>query len=176
MGVSTAGRQPVCVLGAGSWGTALAVHLARTGQPILLWGRNSAELEGLRAKGQNARYLPGVRFPAALAIAPDLDATLAQCPDAIIAVPSQAFTSILQRMRRGLREDARVAWATKGFAVDSGKLPHQLALDILGDRPFAVLSGPTFAKEVGEGLPTALTVASRNTQFANELAPTRSWM
>jgi glycerol-3-phosphate dehydrogenase (NAD(P)+) len=144
--------------------------LARIGQPVLLWGRNSAELELMRTARQNSRYLPGVAFPAALALAPDLDAALSQCRDTIVAVPSQAFTSILERVRNALRPDARIAWATKGFAVDSRKLPHQLALEILGERPLAVLSGPTFAKEVGEGLPTALTVASRDANYASDLA------
>ena len=90
--------------------------------------------------------------------------------DALIAVPSHAFRATLLLIDPYLNQDTRVAWATKGFEISSGLLPHQVASEILGARPGAVLSGPTFAKEVGAGLPTALTVASRDPAFAKALA------
>src|SRR5487761_2487094 len=90
--------------------------------------------------------------------------------DVLIAVPSHAFRETLDAVRPMLAGSSRVAWATKGIEMTSGLLPHQVALEVLGDRPTAVLSGPTFASEVGAGLPTAMTVASRDAQFGTELA------
>jgi glycerol-3-phosphate dehydrogenase (NAD(P)+) len=89
----------------------------------------------------------------------------------IVAVPSHSLRSMLTQLKPLLARDARLAWATKGFELDTGKLPHQVAYDVLGDRyPVAVLSGPTFAREVGAGLPTAMTIASPDEDFAHQLA------
>lgn len=110
-------------------------------------------------------------FPETLEVEPDLVAGLARARDVLVSVPSHAFREILETIRPHLRSDARLAWATKGFELDTGKLPHQVAGEIFGSsRPLAVLSGPTFAKEVGAGLPTALTVAATDPQFAREMA------
>ena len=110
-------------------------------------------------------------FPESLEVEPDLVAGLARARDVLVAVPSHAFRKILETIQPHLRSDARLAWATKGFELDTGKLPHQVAGEIFGSsRPLAVLSGPTFAKEVGAGLPTALTVAATDPEFARELA------
>jgi len=118
----------------------------------------------------NARYLPGANFPDELIIEPDLAAALAACDDALVVVPSLAFRATLQSIASHLRKPARVAWATKGFELATGKLPFEVASEVLGDRPLAVLSGPTFAREVGAGLPTAMTIASRDATFAQRLA------
>ena len=110
-------------------------------------------------------------FPESLEVEPDLVAGLARARDVLVSVPSHAFREILEAIEPHLRSDARLAWATKGFELETGKLPHQVAGEIFGSsRPLAVLSGPTFAKEVGAGLPTALTVAATDPQFARELA------
>jgi glycerol-3-phosphate dehydrogenase (NAD(P)+) len=162
--------DPVCIVGAGSWGTALAIQFARAGHSTRLWGRNSAELSTMQRERSNERYLPGAKFPAALSVAVDLRSALAASRDAIVAVPSASFRDTLALLAPMLRNDARVAWATKGFELATGKLPHQVALEVLGPRPLAVLSGPTFAKEVGAGLPTALTVGSSDPHFAADLA------
>src|ERR1700722_29909 len=162
--------EPMTVVGAGSWGTALAIQLAREGHPTRLWGRDGAQLDSMRQERRNVRYLPGAGFPDALDVAPDLEAALHGARDALIAVPSNAFRSTLERIKPHLGADLRIAWATKGFEIATGMLPHQIARQVLGERPGAVLSGPTFAKEVGAGLPTAMTVASVDERFAKELA------
>ena len=166
-----AGSAPIAVLGAGSWGTALAVQFARSGRPTLLWGRDAAQLRQLAATRRNDRYLPGVAFPEGLAVEPDFAAAVVGARDVLIAVPSQALRATLVRLQPLLRPAQRVAWATKGFELASGRLPHEVAREVLGPRvPIAVLSGPTFAQEVGQGLPTAMTVASPDGRFADELA------
>jgi len=162
--------QAMTVIGAGSWGTALAIQLAREGHPTRLWGRDAAQLEAMQSARRNLRYLPQAAFPEALRVAPGLEAALENVGDALIAVPSHAFRAMLECMKPHLGRDTRIAWATKGFEIASGMLPHQVAREVLGARPGAVLSGPTFAAEVGAGLPTAMTVASHDEQFAKELA------
>src|ERR1700682_6024467 len=163
-------QQPMAVIGAGSWGTALAIQLARAGIPARLWGRDSAQMHAMQLARCNERYLPDAPFPAALEIAADLQAVLDGVRDVLVVVPSPAFRATLELVGRHLSRDARVAWATKGFEISSGLLPHQVAREVLGARPGAVVSGPTFAKEVGAGLPTAMTVASRDAAFATALA------
>ena len=125
----------------------------------------------MAAARENARYLPGVSFPAGLELHPDLASCLADVRDLIIAVPSHALRETLTRLEPLLAGGERIAWATKGFEVASGKLPHQVVQEVLGsERPLAVLSGPTFSGEVGAGLPTALTVAANDAGFAADLA------
>jgi glycerol-3-phosphate dehydrogenase (NAD(P)+) len=169
--VPTAGSTPITVLGAGSWGTALAVQFARSGRQTQLWGRDPEQLRILAATRRNERYLPGVAFPERLTIEPDFAAAVAAAQDLLIVVPSHALRTILERLRPLLTRGQRVAWATKGFELTSGRLPHEVAREVLGPGvPIAVLSGPTFAQEVGRGLPTAMTVASPDAHFADELA------
>ena len=168
--MASAPQQPMAVIGAGSWGTALAIQLARAGHPVHLWGRDVAQLDALQRARCNERYLPDAAFPQALLVCKDLARALDGVRDALIAVPSHAFRATVEQVEKHLRPDTRIAWATKGFEASSGLLPHQVAADVLGSRPGAVLSGPTFAKEVGAGLPTAMTVASRDAAFAKALA------
>jgi glycerol-3-phosphate dehydrogenase (NAD(P)+) len=164
-------EAPIAVLGAGSWGTALAIQLARSGRSIRLWGRNADQLRIMSRERQNARYLPDATFPESLTVASELTTALHGALDVLVAVPSHSFRALLQEIAPRLDPATRVAWATKGFELDSGKLPHQVAREVLGsDRPMAVLSGPTFAREVGAGLPTAMTIASPDDQFATALA------
>jgi len=158
------------VIGAGSWGTALAIQLAREGHPTRLWGRDGVQLDAMRLARRNERYLPDAGFPDALLVTNDLREALGGARDALIAVPSHAFRATLESVKPHLDPDTHVAWATKGFEIATGLLPHQVAEQILGSRPGAVLSGPTFAREVGAGLPTAMTIASHDERFAKELA------
>jgi glycerol-3-phosphate dehydrogenase (NAD(P)+) len=162
--------EPMTVIGAGSWGTALAILLAREGHPTRLWGRDVAQLEAMRHARRNVRYLPDAAFPENLHIDTDLQQALNDARDALIAVPSHAFRATLENIRGHLAPQTRIAWATKGFEIASGMLPHQIVREVLGARPGAVLSGPTFAREVGAGLPTAMTIASLDQHFAKELA------
>src|ERR1700743_2716468 len=158
--MQTRRAEPMAVIGAGSWGTGLAILLARGGHNTPLWGRNAAPPRALRAARRNARYLPEAVFPESLRIAEDLAQALKASRDMLIAVPSHAFRAMLEEIRPHLRENTRVAWATKGFELTTGLLPHQVIREVLGQTPGAVLSGPTFAKEVGAGLPTAMTIAA----------------
>jgi glycerol-3-phosphate dehydrogenase (NAD(P)+) len=162
--------EPMAVIGAGSWGTALAIQLARAGHPTRLWGRNPAQIAAMQRLRRNARYLPDAPFPDALAVVASLAQALEGVRDALIAVPSHAFRATLEQVESHLGDDARIGWATKGFEIASGLLPHQVAKEVLGERPGAVLSGPTFAREVGASLPTAMTVASHDAAFAKALA------
>lgn len=162
---------PIAVLGAGSWGTALAIHFARSGKPTRLWGRDPARITSLHAERSNERYLPGGAFPAALSVGSDLETAVRGALDVLVAVPSAGFRGLLQALAPLLTPQMRLAWATKGFEAETGKLPHQVAREVLGpERSIAVLSGPTFAREVGAGLPTAMTVASPDAAFAAALA------
>lgn len=162
---------PVAVLGAGSWGTALAIQFARSGRATRLWGRDRARLTVMARERCNARYLAAATFPAALSVQPELADALRGACDVLIAVPSHAFRPVLTQIAPLLTPEMRLAWATKGFELPSGLLPHQVAREVLGpNRSVAVLSGPTFAREVGAGLPTAMTIASSDAAFAKTLA------
>ena len=164
-------KPAVAVLGSGSWGTALAVHLGRTGHRTILWGIETDELVAMTRDRVNARYLPGVRLPDRVEIEHDFERAVAEADQLLVVVPSHAFREVLARARPLLKPGQRVAWATKGFEIATGLLPHEVAEQVLGrEVPTAVLSGPTFAKEVGAGLPSAMTVASRDPAYAMELA------
>ena len=171
--MSTAAQRlpPVAVLGAGSWGTALAVQFARGGRAVRLWGRAAGQLERMARERVNARYLPDTAFPDSLAVHTALPAALGGARDVLVAVPSLGLRALLTELAPHLSSQMHVAWATKGFEADSGKLPHQVAREVLGAaHPGAVLSGPTFAREVGAGLPTAMTIASPDAAYATQLA------
>jgi len=163
--------RPIVVLGAGSWGTALAIQFARGGERTVLWGRAEDDPAELARARRNERYLPGAEFPPSLTIEPDLATAIASGEDVVLVVPSSVLRLVLQQIKPMLGPRSRVAWASKGFELATGKLPHQVVGEVLGPHvPIAVLSGPTFAREVGLGLPTAIAVASPNPAFARDLA------
>ena len=165
------GRTPVTVLGAGSWGTALAIQLARGGRPVTLWGHDAAHMASLQTERINARYLPGVTLPDSLHLNADLAEAVRDTSEILVVVPSHAFRAVLSEIRPALRDDVRLMWATKGLESGSGKLLHRVVEEVLGEAQImAVVSGPTFAREVAEGLPTALTVASKNGEYARFVA------
>ncbi len=119
----------------------------------------------------NERYLPGAEFPPNLHAVTELADCVDGVRDVLISVPSHGLRETLLAVAPLLAEDARVCWATKGFELHTGRLPHQVVAEVLGaQRPVAVLSGPTFAAEVGAGLPTAMTVAANDEAFARDLA------
>lgn len=154
----------VAVLGAGAWGTALAGHLALR-HDTLLWARKPALIADLRASHENARYLAGVALPAALRYEADLSAALdhALADDAlcIVAAPVAGLRDLFRAMCDAGKVPAHVVWLCKGFEADSQLLPHQVvAAELPAHRSNGVLSGPSFAREVGQGLPVALTIAS----------------
>ncbi len=157
------------VIGAGSWGTALAILLARNGVDTRLWGHDREQIQRLQAQRVNEEYLPGTPFPEHLQLHAELDEALADSEDVLIAVPSSAFCDVLRRLAdHGGR--FRICWATKGFAGSDGRLLNEVVPDIFPRPPAtAVLSGPTFAAEVAAGLPAAITVASNDDAFAQTL-------
>ncbi|RMG55777.1 MAG: NAD(P)-dependent glycerol-3-phosphate dehydrogenase [Gammaproteobacteria bacterium] len=166
------GGETIGVIGAGAWGTALAMQLARNGHSVLLWGREREELEAMRQQRENPRYLPGIPFPEGLEAEPELERLLARTRQLLVAVPSEGFRDTLTRLAPAMNTDAaRLLWATKGLETGSGRLLHEVAEEILpGGVPTAVVSGPSFAAEVARGLPTAVTVASRDADFRRQAA------
>lgn len=161
---------PIAVLGAGSYGTALAIALARNGHQTYLWGHNPSKMAILAEERQNSEFLPDVVFPESLQITSDIAAVLRAVKDVLIVVPSHVFADVLQKIKLFLRSEHRIMWATKGLERDTGRLLQDVVLQILGkNHPLAVLSGPTFAKELAQGLPTAISLASNNPQFADEM-------
>lgn len=164
-------NKPIAVLGSGSWGTALAVHLARNDQKVRLWGWDKDEVKELKINRSNETYLPKVLFPESLTVHDDLNEVLNGMQDVLIVVPSHAFRSTLQSVVPLLEKDARVAWATKGLDPESGKLLTDVAKEELGsDVELAVLAGPSFAKEVGAAMPTAVTIAGSDEKFVSDLS------
>lgn len=159
------------VLGAGSWGTALAVLLARNGTPVMLWARDPAQAAAMQTQRSNGRYLPDIRFPNNLTVTADLAQALAQTEDLLLAVPSHSFRTTLRAIAPLLKPATRLAWASKGLEQGSRKLLHEICAEELGGTIApAVISGPTFAREVAAGLPTAVTVASRDAAVAGFFA------
>ena len=162
---------PIAVLGAGSWGTALALHLARLGNDTRLWGRNADELQQMQNQRENARYLPGISFPDTLTATSDLAHALNGVRDVLIAVPSHAFRNSLRALKPFVGADVRIVWATKGFEHGAQALLSTVVSDeFTSETPQAVLSGPSFAKELAAGLPTAITLAANDGEFRNALA------
>ncbi len=166
-----AAGSPVAILGAGSWGTALAVVLAGNGYHSLLWGHDPARMASMARERTNSLYLPGIRFPDALQVRNDLVSLAKECERFLIAVPSAGFRATLETLAPHAPPAAIVASATKGLEPGSGKLLSEVCSAVLGtQRRIAVISGPTFAREVARGLPAAMTVAARNPQTAEAVA------
>lgn len=163
-------NKAIAVLGAGSWGTALAVLLARNGQQVLLWGNEADHMQRLSEERRNQEFLPGITFPDSLQALADLQQALSLADDVLLVVPSHAFRSVVERISDVPSAQRRLVWATKGLDAGTGKLLHEVACEVLGDElPYAVLSGPTFALEVAEGLPTAVTLASPHNNYLQDL-------
>lgn len=165
-------KSSIAVIGAGSWGTALAALLARSGNNVCLWARNTQQLEQIKQDKINHRYLPGIKLPDNLSVSSDLDAVIKQHQDILLVVPSHAFRKTLQVIKPLLTpQQHRLAWATKGFEFGTGKLLHQIVNEEIDSiQSCAVISGPTFAMEVAKGLPTAVTVASNDEVYAAHFA------
>lgn len=161
----------VAVLGAGSWGTALAALIARHGHTTTLWGRDAATIDAIDGRHENPRYLPGIALPDTLRPTTDLGVAMHGADLILVVVPSHAFTETLHALAPLRPAHAGVAWATKGFEPGSGRFLHEVAGETLGpDVPLAVVTGPSFAKEVAAGLPTALTVHGDDAAFAQSVA------
>ncbi|MDP2714907.1 NAD(P)H-dependent glycerol-3-phosphate dehydrogenase [Rheinheimera sp.] len=161
----------IAVIGAGSYGTALAICLARNGNSISLWGRNSDDIALMAQQRLNQKYLPDIRLPDSLQVTDNLADAAGSSRDILLVVPSHAFAQTLQQIKPFLQPNARVAWATKGLEPETGRLLQDVARDILGEAvSLAVFSGPTFAKEMALGMPTAISLSSTDPEFITELS------
>jgi len=159
------------VLGAGSWGTALSVVLANNGHRVSLWTREDEVAQSLATTRENTRYLPGICLPDSLVVSNDLVELMKEECEILVVVPSSGFRSILESVKNIIHPGSRLLWATKGLEQGSNKLLHEVVQDIFPEiQPVAVISGPTFALEVAQGLPTALTVASTSEEYAMFIA------
>jgi len=163
--------KQIAVLGAGSWGTALAILLSHNGLQIKLWGHEPAHIESLRQDRENKAFLPGFILPPLITPVATFQEAFDYTDEILIVVPSHAFRTTLKNLAPFLPPHAGLSWATKGFEPQNNLLLHEVAIQILGpNRKLAIISGPTFAKEVASGLPTAVTVASINPHYADKVA------
>ena len=152
--------SPVAVLGSGSWGSALAVHLARSGRTVRLWGRDVALVRGMALTGTNPAYLPGVTFPPGVTPEPSLRAAVTGAAFVVLAVPSHGLRAVMQLAAPFLSRDAVLVSATKGLEAGTLRRMSEVIREETGGVPVVVLSGPSFASEVARGLPTAVLAAS----------------
>jgi glycerol-3-phosphate dehydrogenase (NAD(P)+) len=155
----------LAILGSGAWGTALAISLSER-HGVSLWGRDAAHIEAIKVGRENQRYLPGVLLPAQVSPLGDFSAAIIDADLVLAVLPTNALRQTVRALKAaGCR--APLVWACKGFEQGSARLPHQIVKEELGDRTqCGVLSGPSFAKEVAEGKPAALTLASCDEHFA----------
>ena len=159
----------IAVLGAGSWGTAMAIHLAQR-HAVTLWARDPAHCQSMRGTRRNERYLPGFALPASINITDAFPAAIAESELVLAAMTTGGLRETLQRCRSA-GAATPVVWLCKGFERDLAKLPHQVCAEELGSAArCGVLSGPSFAQEVAKGLPTAVTLASADADFARDAA------
>lgn len=156
-------QSAIAVLGAGSWGTAVAIHMANAGHRVILWGRHSQHVKDMQTTRCNQRFLPNIAFPDRLTVSSDLSASVAQSAQVMIAVPSHAFYEVLQQLdkpKKGL------CWITKGLDPSTNQFLSQRVFDKWGEEyPIAILSGPSFAREVAIDLPTAVVLAGNNSSY-----------
>lgn len=161
----------VSVFGAGSYGTALAFCLSRNKYPTYLWGRNVADISAMKKNRTNAKYLPDFVFPEALIPTSNLQEAIEQSEFLLIVVPSFAFADMLTSIQPFIKAHHKLIWASKGLEPGTGRFLHEVIHDVLGeDIPKAMLSGPTFAKEMAAGLPTAISLSSTDTELAQQFS------
>ncbi len=160
-------------LGAGSWGTALAILLASNGFSVCLWGRDSEKIKAMANTRENSQYLPGVKFPEQLNLSPDLHEAMTNAETIVIAVPSHAVRALFIKLVNLGCGDKQFLLAAKGLECETGKFMHDVFEEEINHNDcFALIAGPSFAKEVASAMPTAVALASKNKAFANELIQT----
>ncbi len=169
MSIATLEKSPIAVLGAGSWGTALAILLANNGQTVKLWGHNPQHVQEMARDKTNARYLPGITLPSSLQLFDDLSKAVTDTQDILLVVPSRVFIEVLTQAKPYLLPEARLVWGTKGLTAQRELLHIAAARTLEKPHALGVLSGPSFAAEVAHGLPTAVTVATTDHLFAQNL-------
>jgi glycerol-3-phosphate dehydrogenase (NAD(P)+) len=165
-----ASNRAIAVLGAGSWGSALAILLGRNGHDVRLWGHLPAEIEALQRDRENKAFLPGVPLPDNIRPETELSRAVTGASEILIVVPSHAFHAVCSQLSSLVETRPGIAWATKGFEPGSQRLLSDVAAELLPGLDLAVISGPTFAGEVARGLPTAITVAASSNRYASHIA------
>lgn len=160
---------PISIIGAGAWGSALAIHLARMHQEVRLWAYEKQQVYEINTNKTNERYLPGIVFPSNITCTDDYQEVLSGTENILIVVPSVGFNTTLKKMHPYVQANQRLIWASKGLDSEKHQLLNEVVKEVLGNREMAVLSGPSFAKEVALGLPTAVCIASENYNFSQEL-------
>jgi glycerol-3-phosphate dehydrogenase (NAD(P)+) len=155
-------KATVALFGAGSWGTALAMQLARNGVQVNLWGHEPEHIENLVRDRENREFLPGVKLEQNIYPVADMQQCLHGASAVLIAIPSKAFRGFLQELAPIVQQGISVFWASKGFEVETGMLLHELVMEELPGHNYGVISGPTFATEVARGLPAAITCAGND--------------
>ncbi|MCB6183533.1 NAD(P)-dependent glycerol-3-phosphate dehydrogenase [Leeia sp. TBRC 13508] len=158
----------MAVLGAGAWGTALAISFARSGHDVTLWTRDSAHASLMLSERKNTRYLAEANFPESLAVTSDIEVAVASAELVLVVTPIAGLRPTLERIQPVRQSATPVFWACKGFEVSSRLLPHQVVKEVLGDIPCGTISGPSFAREVALGQPTAVTLACASLPLATE--------
>lgn len=166
-------RNPVkrlAVIGAGAWGTALAIVARRAGLIPVLWARDPDVVAAINVRHENRTYLPGIALDPAVAATGDMRAAVADADAALLVVPAQFLRSVLACLRRVLPQGLPLLHCAKGIEAGSLALMSQIGAEMLPASPFAVLSGPSFAADVARGLPTAVTVASADATLGESFA------
>ena len=161
----------ISVLGAGAWGTALAMHIAKR-HHVTLWARDASHISGMKKARSNPKYLGDFNFPKQLELEDNLSIAINNSDFILSVVPTSAFRQMLLDIKK-IKSNAPIMWANKGLEEGTAKLPHEVILDVLGNpelsrRDFGVISGPSFAAELVRGLPTAVTLATTNEKLAQE--------
>lgn len=168
--MNSVANSPIAVLGAGSFGTALAIILAKNGQDVRLWAHDPSHIKELQTQRSNERYLAGIPLPQTISLYSDLAAVLIGVQDVLIVVPSSAFAEVLKEIKPLVSNSLRLVWGTKGLDLESGELLHHVVTQVFGEQtPLAAIAGPSIAREVALGLPTAVTIATHHDQFAQDL-------
>lgn len=160
----------VAVIGAGSWGTALALLLARNGLQVNLWGHEEKHINSLIADKQNTEFLPGFPFPENIKPIASLKRAVEEVQHILIVIPSKAYREFLSQLKPLINKQTRVFWASKGFEIETGKFLHELVFEELGIEHYGVVSGPTFATEVAKNLPASVTCAGNIAESTQEFA------
>jgi glycerol-3-phosphate dehydrogenase (NAD(P)+) len=163
-------QGPIAVLGAGSWGTALAIHLSLNSNSVRLFARNKEQIDAMRQSRVNQRYLPGIELPSELQLFSDLEQCLHGVSEVMVAVPSTQFEAVLLQLKQCMQHPWRLLWVTKGLDKRSNILLSELVSNIFSDSlPMAMLSGPSFAKEVALQMPTAVSISGNDVDWCHAL-------
>ena len=160
----------ITVIGAGSWGTALSLQLARNGHTVNLWGHDAAHVQKLIDDRENKEFLPGIPLPDAIKPIASLEEAVSDVSYILIVIPSKAYREFLSRLKPYINHQTYVFWASKGFEIETGKYLHELVVEELGVKNYGVISGPTFATEVAKNLPAAVTCAGSQPEATLDMA------